>query len=232
VKHEITSETVKEYGLDAGASIVGVASCNAFGSAPEGFRPTDVLPECLSVVVLGVTFSPEVFGDVTEYTASRNAMLTAVTNIAKEVAKRMKADGCKTKVVSAAGGKWVDVGDGKKQQFGFISLKHAAELAGLGVITRNYLLTSPEYGNFLWLSAVLTDAELTPDGKLQVDICGNCNKCVESCPVGALDDSASFGRKKCDKVFVIENKKFLIKCFNCRTVCPWRFGKSFESENK
>ena len=73
------------------------------------------------------------------------------------------SDGYKTKVISAAGGKWVDVnGDGRKEQFGYISLKHAAEIAGLGVIGKNYLLTNPQYGNLIWLSAILTNAELTP----------------------------------------------------------------------
>ena len=220
---EINSSIVKQYGMDAGASVVGIAAAKDFGLAPEGFKPTDVLPECLSVIVLGATFSPEVLDDTAEYTASRNAMLTAMTNMAKQVEKRVKADGYKTKVVSAAGGKWVG-GDGCKEQFGFISLKHAAEIAGLGVIGKNYLLTNPRYGNLLWLSAVLTDAELMPDEKAQFSMCENCNKCVDACPAGALADLAEFGRKGCSRFFVIEDKKFKIKCFLCRTICPYAFG--------
>lgn len=73
-------------------------------------------------------------------------MFTKMTDIAKKVAKRIKADGYKSKAISASGGKWVE-GDGRKKQFGYISLKNAAELAGLGVIVKNYLLTNPEYGN-------------------------------------------------------------------------------------
>ena len=127
-----------------------------------GFKPTDVLPECRSVIVLGAAFSPETMNDIAAYTTSRNAMLTYMTDMAKVVAKRIKADGYKTKAVSAAGGKWVD-GDGRKEQFGYISLKHAAEIAGLGVIGKNYLLTNPQYVNLLWFSAVLTSAEFIPD---------------------------------------------------------------------
>jgi len=225
MKTDINSEIVKKYGLAAGASVVGIAASKDFCLAPDGFKPTDVLPECLFVIVLGATFSPEVLNDIAEYTANRNAMLTAMTNMAKEVAKRIKADGCKTKVISAAGGKWVD-GDGKKEQFGYISLKHAAEIAGLGVIGKNYLLTNPQYGNLLWFSAVLTDAELMPDEKAGSAMCDNCNKCVEACPAGALDDLASFGKKGCSKFFTIEDRKLKIKCFLCRTICPFRFGNS------
>jgi len=219
MKTEINSFIVKQYGLDAGASVVGIAAAEDFRLAPEGFRPMDVLPECRSVAVLGAASAPEVLSDIAEYTASRNAMLTGMTNIAKDMAKRIKADGYKTTVISAAGGKWVQ-GDGRKEQLGYISLKHAAELAGLGVIGKNYLLTNSQYGNLLWLSAVLTDAELTPDEREQSTMCDDCNLCVEACPVGALDDLAAFGRKGCSRFFTIEDKKFKIKCFSCRTVCP------------
>jgi len=221
--NQLNSEIVKEYGINAGANVVGIAASKDFDLAPDGFKPIDVLPECLSVIVLGAAFSPEVLNDAAEYTASRNAMLTAMTNMAKEVAKRIKADGCKIKVISAAGGKWVD-GDGRKEQVGYISLKHAAEIAGLGVIGKNYLLTNPQYGNLLWFSAVLTDAELMPDEKAGSVMCANCNKCVEACPAGALDDLASFGKKGCSKFFTIEDRKFKIKCFLCRTICPHSFG--------
>jgi len=224
MKTKLTNSIVKKYGMDAGANVVGVASSSDFGSAPHGFGPTDVLPECLSVIVLGVSFSPETLNDTAKYSTSRNTMLTSMTDIAKKVAKRIGVDGYKTKAISAAGGKWIE-NNGRKEQFGYISLKHAGEIAGLGVIGKNHLLTNPKYGNLLWLSAVLTDAELMPDEKIQFDICANCNKCVEACPAEALCSIAFFGKRGCSKFFAIENKKFLVKCFLCRMVCPYGFGK-------
>lgn len=219
MKTEISSETVKMYGSDAGAIVIGIAAAEDLCSAPDGFRPADVLPECRSVIVLGVPHPKEALSDIDEYTENRNAMLTAMTEMSKEVAKRIKADGYKTKAISATGGRWAEVG-GRKEHFGHISLKHAAEAAGLGVIGRNCLLTSPQYGNLLWLSAVLTDAELTPDGKIGSDMCSGCSKCVEACPSGALDDPVSFGKKGCSGFFAMEGGKLRIKCFLCRTVCP------------
>ena len=53
---ELTSAIVKEYGLNAGANVVGIATSKDFSLAPDGYKPTDVLPECLSVIVLGATF--------------------------------------------------------------------------------------------------------------------------------------------------------------------------------
>ena len=215
----MTSETVKEYGKAAGASVVGVASFSAFGRAPDGFKPTDIMEDCLSVVVLGAPSPREVLGDVAEYTASRNAMLSAMTDIAKKVEKQIKSAGHKAKAISASGGRTID---GK--MWGHISLKHAAELAGLGRIGRNYLLTNDTYGNLLWISAVLTDADLVPDGLAQYSVCDNCNKCVENCPSGALENLDAFGRKGCAQFFRIVNKKLEIQCHLCRSICPHRFG--------
>ena len=218
---EINSEIVKEYGLSAGASVVGIAASKDFTLAPEGFKPSDNLEGCLSVIVLGASFPKEMLSKTSdEYTASRNEIISKMTDMAKAVAKRINKDGHKAKAISATGGKFID---GK--HFGYISLKHAAELAGLGVISRNYLLTNSQYGNLLWLSAVLTEAELIPDKKAPHNICDNCNKCVKTCPSRALDDPAQFGKKGCSKFYTIENKKFVIKCFSCRKVCPYRFGE-------
>ena len=121
--------------------------------------------------------------------------------------------------------------NGRNEQYGHISLKHAAELAGLGVIGKNYLLTNPEYGNLLWFSAVLTDADLIPDTNSITDKkapymnCSDCNKCVEMCPSKALDNPAAFGRKNCtDVMFKMGNGKWVIRCFLCRKVCPNRFS--------
>ena len=229
---ELTGAIVKECGITAGADVVGIAAANNFGDAPEGFKPIDVMPECRSVIVLGAASPPETLNNIAAYTASRNAMLATMTEMSKDVAKQLKKYGCKTKAISASGGKWVE-GDGRKEQFGFISLKHAAAFAGLGIIGKNYLLTNPQYGNLLWFSAVLIDADIAPDKKTGFSICDNCNKCVESCPAGALDDIDLFDKKGCSKFFVIEEKQFKIKCFLCRTVCPNRFGidPGFSTDN-
>jgi len=213
---EINSKIVKEYGIEAGASVVGIAASKDFGSAPEGFKPSDNLEGCLSVVVFGTPFPKNTLPKTSaEYTELRKVMLEKMNNIAKNVAKRIKSKGFKAQAIGSISGKYVN-----GSLYGHISLKHAAELAGIGIIGRNYLLTSPEYGNLLWLSAVLTDADLTPDKKAKYKICNNCNKCVEMCPAKALDDPSSFGKKACgEKCFKQINGKLEVSCFLCRKVC-------------
>jgi len=219
---EIDSKTIKELGITAGASVVGIAPSKDFDLAPEGFKPSDNLENCRSVIVLGTPFPQEALLKTSaEYTEIRNEMLKKMDGIAKEVTKQIIRKGYKAKAIGGIGGKYVN---GKL--FGHISLKHAAELAGLGIINRNYLLTNPEYGNLLWFSAVLTDAELIPDEKAQYIVCNNCNKCVEKCPSKALDNPALFGKKECaGTCWKLINGKWELVCFLCRKVCPNRFGQ-------
>lgn len=160
------TNTIKELSIRAGATVVGIASAGSFSDAPEGFRPIDKLDTCRSVIVLGCPFPQEaIFKDTVEYTAIRNDMVAKLNDIAKDVAKQVKKLGYDTKMIGGLGGKY---DNGRFR--GHISLKHAAELAGIGHITRNYLLTNPQFGNLLWFSAVLTSAELQPDEQASFDI--------------------------------------------------------------
>ena len=174
------------------------------------------------MIVLGTPFSREaLLGTPTEYTDVRNATYKKMDGIAKDVAKHIKSKGYRTKAIGGIGGKWID-----GFTHGAISLKHAAELAGLGTIGKNYLLISPEYGTLLWFSAVLTDAPLESDKKLEYDVCSDCDICVEACPSGALNDLPEFKKKACASTcFKMVNKKWELHCHLCRKICPHRFGK-------
>jgi epoxyqueuosine reductase QueG len=219
---EINSKIVKEIGLNAGASVVGIAAAKDFELAPEGLKPSDKLEGCFSVVVLGTPFPQEALSvNSSEYTEIRNGMLQKMDNVAKEVAKQIRSKGYKVIAIGGVCGKYVN---GKF--FGNISLKHAAELAGLGVIGRNYLLTNSEYGNLLWFSAVLTDANLLPDKKAEYAVCYNCNKCIEACPSKALDKPDLFGAKECNKeCWKMVNRQWELNCYLCRKICHFRFGE-------
>ena len=46
-------EELKQMAMQGGALVFGVADATAFGAAPEGYRPVDILPGAKSVVALG-----------------------------------------------------------------------------------------------------------------------------------------------------------------------------------
>jgi epoxyqueuosine reductase QueG len=67
-----------------------------------------------------------------------------------------------------------------------LSKKRMAQMAGIGAFGKQSLIINPEYGPWMRLRSVLTDAELVPTEPFTEDLCGDCRKCVDACPVGAL----------------------------------------------
>ena len=52
----IHNEEIKNYLLQSGADLCGIAGIERFSDAPEGYHPTDVLPDCKSVIVIAKKF--------------------------------------------------------------------------------------------------------------------------------------------------------------------------------
>ena len=73
----------------------------------------------------------------------------------------------------------------KERLRGIFSHKVAAHLAGLGHIGKACLLVTEKNGARVRFGTVLTDAPLEADTPLDKG-CGECNRCVEICPVHAF----------------------------------------------
>jgi len=70
-----------------------------------------------------------------------------------------------------------------------ISYKKAAVLAGFGAFGRNQLVIHPEWGPWLMLRTVVTDAPLPADERSAFSPCDGCGRCIEACPSGALSET-------------------------------------------
>jgi epoxyqueuosine reductase QueG len=77
-----------------------------------------------------------------------------------------------------------------------ISYKKAGVLAGLGALGRNQLLIHPEWGPWMSLRAVITDAPLPPGRRLDFSPCDDCGDCLAACPCGALS-ATGIDREAC-----------------------------------
>jgi epoxyqueuosine reductase len=88
-------------------------------------------------------------------------------------------------------------------EFGGAFLKDSAALAGVGVIGKNNLLVTPEYGTRVRLRGIFMEAVLEPTGPTDFDPCSDCQKpCHKVCPRDAFR-SGTFQRALCK----LENDK-------------------------
>ena len=121
-------------------------------------------------------------------------------------------------------------------EYGGAFLKDSATLAGLGVIGKNNLLVTPEFGTRVRLRGIFMEAELKPTGPIDFDPCNDCDMpCHRSCPRGAFR-SGAFERAFCKEeqdqriadfetldgsIMGIEEASEVIKyCRNCELACP------------
>ena len=115
--------------------------------------------------------------------------------------------------------------------------RYWAVQAGLGWIGRNHQLIIPQRGSYFFLGELLIDTELDYDRPFEHNHCGECRRCIESCPTGALDEHC-FDARKCLSYLTIEHRGELPEnigekigncfygCDRCQTACPHnRFAK-------
>jgi epoxyqueuosine reductase QueG len=217
------SNNIKQIIYNLGADICGIASIDRFNESPEGFNPIDTLPECKSVIVFGKKFLKGTLDckNTIPYTIVRNLLSTTLDIMSVDFCNIMETE----KIIAVPTGT-IDptVYDKKTNRFrNIVSVKHSAVLAGLGYIGKNTLLITPEYGNMVWLTAVLVDIELEADKIINKNCPDNCFLCIEACPVNALKkDNLEMDQLKCfNYAFSVnEGEGFYFKCNKCRTVCP------------
>ncbi|HDR90057.1 MAG TPA: tRNA epoxyqueuosine(34) reductase QueG [Bacteroidetes bacterium] len=107
-----------------------------------------------------------------------------------------------------------------------------AARSGLGWIGKNTLLISRKCGSFVFLGEIICDLELAP-GKEIPDYCGQCTRCIDACPTGALLAPRLLDASRCISYHTIENRgeipesmhgkmqNRIFGCDICQDVCPW-----------
>ena len=120
--------------------------------------------------------------------------------------------------------------------------KALAEKAGLGWIGKHSNLLNRKDGSWFFLGEIYTDLPLPVDTPA-ANHCGNCVRCIEACPTGAITAPYQVDARRCISYLTIELKgaipeelrplmgNRIFGCDDCQMVCPWNRFANFSSED-
>ncbi|MDR3311114.1 MAG: hypothetical protein LBS90_07185 [Oscillospiraceae bacterium] len=187
-------DSVKTLAKNLGMDLCGVSGLDRFATSPAGRHPTDILPGCKSVIVVGVRLLDGVvqanfraFEDGRTdlkglYGTYGYSMLPnfELTYACYAVAQHIERESGEVAVPCSTG----PMTNGAQ-----LSIRHAAVAAGLGEFGWLSIVLTPEFGARNRFGVILTTLELEPDpmydGK-KLCLGEKCGICAKVCPNGAL----------------------------------------------
>jgi len=110
--------------------------------------------------------------------------------------------------------------------------KPLAQRAGLGWQGKHTNIVSRETGSWLFLGEIFTSLELPPDPP-ETDHCGDCTRCMDACPTGAITAPYRIDPRRCISYLTIEHRGDIAKeladqmgnriygCDDCLAACPF-----------
>ena len=116
-----------------------------------------------------------------------------------------------------------------------------AAQAGLGWKGK-HTLSLDRTGSWSFLGELICDLPLPPTVPIEAH-CGDCTRCMDSCPTGAITEAFEVDARRCISYLTIEHKgeiptefrkamgNRIYGCDDCQLVCPWnRFTTAGDTE--
>jgi epoxyqueuosine reductase len=226
--HAISFETIAARAISMGASLVGVTPVAPLLASPSHqlLSVHRKVPKACSVVILALEHTegqPEMdWWDNQEGRTPGNRQLTKINRrLANWFKQTYSAEAYDLPYNAGQGG---------------IFLKDAAVLAGLGVVGKNNLLITPQYGPRVRLRASLLNLPLpyksALDGFAPCDACAR--PCVQACPQNAFQEG-HYERQRCQQQMQKDETNPIIRqspvvgmpaefriayCRQCELFCP------------
>lgn len=188
----------------------------------ERNRPTLLLPEAKSAIIIAVNYHPYQLQDpespkVARYALGRDyhkVLKALLLNLARCINDEIAPHTYRPVVDTAP----------------FME-RYWATQSGIGFIGKNRNLIVPRLGSYLFIGTLLTSLDLE-SGTPNTLSCGSCQRCIEACPMGSLSVDKGLDARCCISYLTIEHRgdippalsrKFgqrLYGCDTCQEVCP------------
>jgi len=188
---KVTAAKLKKFGRNAGADTVGIAAPEIILEIDEREDASLFLRNPKSVVIALVADPPHTSRarDGLEYSSLAYPGYQKADGAVTAMRGFLHENGYRTRYIVR---EWLFDRNTAGRQSRVLSLKKAAQAAGLGTIGRHTLLINPKYGSGVRLSGFITDAPLSPDRPLADPVCDGCGLCAEKCPSGAIGKNGEF----------------------------------------
>lgn len=189
---DLTHE-LKEYAESLELDFIGFCPVDSFNEAPEDRKPRVYLKNTASIISIGYRLN---YAPIQNLPSSRSAYMLEhdyanrhLDRASHKIVRFLEERGFKAVGFDSGAGFYHEAGKAPKRFAGDLSHKHAAVACGLGRFGLNNLVVSPKWGPRIRLATIITDAELKYSRPLKENPCtaSECGKCVEICPVNALD---------------------------------------------
>jgi len=245
--HRRLDDRVRELAVGEGADLIGVAPVEVYHDyysevekrvketgatgadfmIPEDARlffkhlstATNTLPTAKAIIVIGVYSYDEsaVYRNTRKELRGKTARIYSYYPVARRIADRLA-------------GLLQDLGYNAAQGQD-VPLKHAGDRIGLGSYGKNGLLLTEQYGSYVALRDVVTDAQLEADEFKRISFCQDCDLCLKACPTGALYAPYKVNPRLCiNPITRRENhippgirskmQNWICGCDICQEVCP------------
>ncbi|MGN1400435.1 MAG: tRNA epoxyqueuosine(34) reductase QueG [Bacillus sp. (in: firmicutes)] len=252
--HQLKQDII-QYSKDIGIDQIGFASADPFTELKDrlirqqelgyasGFEEPDLdkrtnpsllMPEAKSLIAIALAYPSKMSEHVQGKKGERRGMFCRASwGVDYHVLVKEKLKLLEAFIIDRAPGaimkSMVDTGE--------LSDRAVAERAGIGWSAKNCAIISPEFGSYIYLGEMITNLPIEPDEPIE-DQCGDCRKCIDVCPTGALIDGGQINAKICI-AYLTQTKEIIPEeyrkkignrvygCDSCQTVCPKNKGVNF-----
>ena len=246
---KVNLQTIKELAISKGFDVVGVTSADNFDDDEiealkrlrdghmDGYswydeervkkmnRPRELLEDAQSIISLACSY----LGDSADSSHALNGKVARYSwgDDYHKVLKERIADFCAdlSQLVDIELKLRIFVDDGPMND------RAAARRSGVGWVGKNTNILTPSHGSWVLLGQIITNLPLPSDLPLKKS-CGNCVRCIDDCPTGAIVAPYVIDNKRCISYLTIELRgviprdlrplmgDWIFGCDICQDVCP------------